>query len=71
MNSFYARGSQKCKKTDNLTIVLMLLGPVCIKAACRMLMKLTPDGMYSNFHIVMSTNCAAVVSNENVKPDRS
>jgi len=30
------------KKTDNLTVFFVLLGSERVKAACRMLMKLTP-----------------------------
>jgi len=41
-SSFYAWRSQKHKKIDNLTVFLALLGSAHVKAASRMLMKLTP-----------------------------
>ena len=41
-SSFYACRSQKRKKLLNLTVFLVLLGSARIKAACRMLVKLTP-----------------------------
>jgi len=40
--SFYARRSQKHKKTDNLTVFFMLLGSTCVKAARRTLKKFSP-----------------------------
>jgi len=43
MSSFYAHRSQKHKKTVNLSVFFAILGSVCVKAACRMLMKLTSD----------------------------
>ena len=42
MCSFYARRSRKCKKLPVLTVIFALLGPASVKAAHRMLMKLTP-----------------------------
>ena len=39
----YMRRSQKCKKLLELTVFLALLGSACIKAARKMLVKLTPD----------------------------
>ena len=41
--SFYTWRSQKCKKLIELTVFLVLLGSACIKAACKMLVKLTPE----------------------------
>ena len=41
-SSFYARRSQKCKKLLDLTVFFALLGSASVKAARRMLMKLTP-----------------------------
>ena len=43
-SSFYAHRSQKCKKLLNLTVFLALLGSVCVKAACEMLVKFTQGG---------------------------
>ena len=39
---FYARRSQKRKKLLNLTVFFALLGSARVKAACRMMVKLTP-----------------------------
>ena len=41
-SSFYTCRSQKCKKLLDLTVFFVLLGPVSVRAACKMLMKLTP-----------------------------
>ena len=41
--SFYAHRSQKRKKMLDLTVFFALLGSACVKAACKMLVKLTPD----------------------------
>jgi len=35
---------KSAKKTDSLTVFFALLGSVCIKALCKMLMKSAPDG---------------------------
>ena len=43
MHIFYARRSQKRKKMLELTVFFALLGSSCVKAACKMLMKFTPD----------------------------
>ncbi len=40
--SFYACRSQKCKKTDNLTVFFTLLGSTRVKAVRRTLMKFSP-----------------------------
>ncbi len=45
--SFYARRSQKHKKTDDLTVFFTLLGPASIKAIHRTLMKLSPGPIIS------------------------
>ena len=42
-SSFYARRSQKCKKDSQIKQLFLLLGLVCVKAARKLLMKLTPD----------------------------
>ena len=47
MLSFYARRSQKRKKTDDLTPFFTLLGCACIKAVCITLMKLSPGVLTS------------------------
>jgi hypothetical protein len=44
MNSFYLRRFQKRKKTVQLSVFFELFGFERAKAACRKLMKLTPDG---------------------------
>jgi hypothetical protein len=41
--SFYARRSQKRKKTDNLTLFFTFLGSTCMKAVRRALMKFSPS----------------------------
>ena len=41
-HSFYARRSQKRKKLLELTVFFALLGSTCVKAAHKMLMKMTP-----------------------------
>ena len=47
-SSFYARRSRKCKKLLDLTVFFALLGSSSVKAACRMLMKLTPGFYLTN-----------------------
>jgi len=42
MSRFGVCRSQKCKKADSLTVFFALLGSARVKAAHRMLMKLTP-----------------------------
>jgi len=44
-HSFYTRRSQKQKKSDNLKVSFALLESAQVKAACRMLMKLTQGRM--------------------------
>ena len=41
--SFYARRSRKHKKLLYLTVLFALLESMCIKAPCKMLVKLTPS----------------------------
>ena len=41
-SSFYVQRSLKRKKLLNLTVFFVLLGSGCVKAARRMLVKLTP-----------------------------
>jgi len=41
--SFYARRSQKHKKTDNLSVFFTLLGSTHVKAVRRTFMKFSPD----------------------------
>ncbi len=41
--SSYLRRSQKRKMTNNLTVIFVLLGSTHVKAACKTLMKLTPE----------------------------
>ncbi len=41
--SFYTRRSQRHKMMDELTFIFALLGSACLKAAHKMLMKLTPN----------------------------
>ena len=41
---FYAHRSLKCKKLFDLTVFFALLGSASVKAACKMLVKLTPGG---------------------------
>ncbi len=44
--SFYMPRSQKAqKKTDNLTVLVALLGYAGVKASSKMLIKLTPNGI--------------------------
>jgi len=42
------RRSQKRKNNDNLNVFFMLSGTACLKAACRMLMKMTPGLNFTN-----------------------
>ena len=42
MRNFYPRRSRKHKKLLDLTVFFVLLGPACVKAARKMLVKLTP-----------------------------
>ena len=42
LRAAFTHRSQKCKKTVKLSSFFALLGSVHVKAACRMLMKLTP-----------------------------
>ena len=42
-STFYARRSQKLKKLLNMTVFQALLGSAPVKAACKTLVKLTPD----------------------------
>ena len=42
MRSFYPCSSQKCKKLFELTVFFALLGSAHIKAASKILLKLTP-----------------------------
>ncbi len=44
MSSFFALRSQKRKKTLMTRLSLALLGSLHVKAACKMLLKLTPGG---------------------------
>ena len=46
---FYLCRSQKHKKLLDLTDFFSLLGSACVKAACKMLVKLTPDLHTGNF----------------------
>ncbi len=60
LSSFHTRRSQKCKKTDDLTVFFALQGSACAKAACRTMMKLTPGSApngantYKNFQAIFS-----------------
>ena len=42
-SSFYASRSQERKKLLDLTVFVALLGSACLKVACKMLIKLTPE----------------------------
>jgi len=42
--AFMLVDSKSAKKIDNLTVFFTLLGPACIKAVHRTLVKLTPGG---------------------------
>jgi len=42
MGILYAHRSQKRKKTDGVTVIFALMGFVRVKAACKVLVKLTP-----------------------------
>jgi len=55
MRSFYACKSQKCKKTDGLTVFFCTLGSACLKATHKMLVKFTPGvGQTYREHMVVS-----------------
>jgi len=43
MRSFYTCRSQKCKRQSHHQCLIVPLGSLCIKAACKMLVKSTPD----------------------------
>ncbi len=60
MSSFCTHRSWKPKNTDYLTVFFALSGSVCVKAACRMLLKLTPG---LNFTNVLRTAFALVDPN--------
>ena len=55
MPSFYKCRSQKGKKLLDLTVFLALLGSVCVKAACEMMVKLTPEAKPSKLFLVGNT----------------
>jgi hypothetical protein len=44
LKAFIACRSQKCKMIKNLTVIIALMGSTRMKAAHKMLMKLTPRG---------------------------
>jgi len=46
--AFGRTDNRSAKKADNLTVFLALLGSAGIKAACRMLMKMTPGVNFVN-----------------------
>ncbi len=55
----YVHRSQKCKMAFDLTVIFALLGSTHVKAACKMLMKLTP-GVHFTSYLALSTNAPAV-----------
>jgi len=58
------RRSQKCKKTDKLTVFFALLESALVKAACKRLMKLTPPaGLRENSLILFGPNNQVVSDN--------
>jgi len=48
MRSFYTRRSQKHKNDSQVISLFALLGSVCTKALCKILMKLTPSVNFTN-----------------------
>ena len=58
-HSFYASRSWKPKKLLELTDFCALLGSACLKAACKMLMKLTPNLQISFDHMFADVNFQA------------
>ncbi len=63
--SFNTQRSESSKKTDNLTVCFALLGCAFIKAACKMLMILTPGGAFLS-HFLSSCNHTIIVPKINI-----
>ena len=55
--SFYTRRSQKRKNDSQLKQLFSLSGSACVKAACKMLVKLTPGGEFvSNTELITTVS---------------
>ncbi len=50
MSSFCAHRSQKCKSTNNLTVLFLILGSRCLKSAHTMFVKLTPEDWFHSWN---------------------